>query len=150
MYAGKLVVGYDDGSGETGLGAELGLKPKLREDFANGSRGLTAGFKCAVVENRPHFNKTMQSQRTWIAPRQRAPRKFDRTPLRDALERNRGEVQRARHIVETDVALFGIVHDTDECLHKAARRRITRQPGQERSRVAQLFGDMRHLIGRKK
>ena len=76
--------------------------------------------------------------------------KIRQDALRDALERNRGEVQRARHIVETDVALFGIVHDTDECLHKAARRRITRQPGQERSRVAQLFGDMRHLIGRKK
>ena len=70
----------------------FGLKPKLRDDFANGGRRLTAGFKCAVVENRPHFNKTMQIQRTWIAPRQRAPGEFDGMPLRDALERSGREV----------------------------------------------------------
>jgi hypothetical protein len=77
------------------LGAELGLKPKLRNDFANGGCRLTAGFKCGVVENRPHFNETMQIQRTWIAPRERAPGEFDRMPLRNALERGCREVWRS-------------------------------------------------------
>jgi hypothetical protein len=67
------------------LGAGLSLKPKLRDDFANASR---------VVENRPHFNETMQIQiqRTWIAPHQRAPGEFDGMPLHNALERGGSEV----------------------------------------------------------
>lgn len=132
------------------MGAELGLKPKLRNDFANGGCRLTAGFECGAVENRPHFNETMQIQRAWIAPHERTPGEFDRTVLRNALERGRCELQRALHLVEADVAMFGIVHDTDQRLHEATQARITRQPGQERCRVAQLLGDLGHLVGRKK
>jgi hypothetical protein len=52
--------------------------------------------------------------------------------------------------LRADVALFGIVHDADQRLHEATQARITRQPGQERCRVAQLLGDLGHLVGRRK
>ena len=148
LHAGKFIVRYNDRARETSISPELGTKSELMNDLSNRGCGSAAGFKRIAVEHRPNLDVTVKIRGSSVALHQSLPRELRRVPLRNALQSDRGRVQRTGHAVERQEPLFRIAQKLSEDLHKAPEARIVNQSRDHGLDLRQLPGEMLDLFER--